>query len=152
MANIDCSKGKFQDGVDSNGDITCATPSGNAPPDIWYARYDYTDTPQNADTTLATLSLPAGSFLVQAAGTAEDDGAGNGNVEMSCHFDPAGGATPPAARLTLPAVLATFINAAEKAGASSVASNPLTELVRLVERSLLGQGDHRRLSGLTVKW
>ncbi len=93
-ANESCSAGKFQNGVDAAGDITCATPAVGGGPELWHIEYRGGDTPEDVDTTLATLSLPAGTYLVDATGTAEDDGGGNDNVDMQCRFsfqDPFGG-------------------------------------------------------------
>ena len=90
-ANESCASGKFQNGVDSSGDITCGTPSAGSGPDGWFGSYSATNTPQGADTTLTSLSLPAGTFLLQAMGTATDDAGGNDEVDMSCQFS--GGTT-----------------------------------------------------------
>ena len=87
-ANESCASGKFQNGVDASGDITCATPgAGPSGPDVWYTNYPNMDTPQGDQTTLATLSLPAGSYLLEAFGSAQDDPGGNDHVEMLCDFD-----------------------------------------------------------------
>jgi len=88
-AGESCSGGKFQNGVDANGDITCGTPaSGPSGPDVWSTGYSPSNTPQGSDTTVATLSLPAGTFLVQGMGTGADDADGNDNVDMSCKLSP----------------------------------------------------------------
>jgi hypothetical protein len=86
-AGENCSSGKFQNGVDANGDIKCGTPAGSAGPDVWSTYSDGTDTPQNGDTTIASISLPAGTFLIETSFDAADDFDGNGEVVMICTFD-----------------------------------------------------------------
>ena len=87
-AGENCSSGKFQNGVDANGDIKCATPAtGPAGPDLWLANgTPNQDLPQGSETTLVTLSLPAGTFLLSGDGTVRDDAGGNDNVDYDCTF------------------------------------------------------------------
>jgi hypothetical protein len=89
-ASETCSSGKFQNGVDANGDIKCATPAaGTSGPDVW-ATYvaGPVDTPQGGNTPIATLSLPAGTYVVDADFTAFDDIVGDGEILMNCDIEP----------------------------------------------------------------
>jgi hypothetical protein len=92
-ANENCAAGKFQNGVDASGDITCAAPPASAGPGVWSTSNGEVNTPQNADTTVATLSLPAGAYLVEVSLMGADDLGGNGNVDMYCKLDSGGGST-----------------------------------------------------------
>jgi hypothetical protein len=93
-AGESCASSKFVDGIDANGDVTCSSPAGgggsggSSGSDVWVARNlgIQIDTPQDQDTTLATLSLPAGTFLLEATGDAADDPGGDGRVQMQCTF------------------------------------------------------------------
>lgn len=93
-AGESCSGGKFQNGIDANGDITCATPAGGAGPEVWSTNVEGPiDTPQFGDTPIATLSLPAGTYVVDAAFSAGDDIGGDGEIKMTCLIDPGGSST-----------------------------------------------------------
>ena len=90
-AGESCSSGKFQNGVDSNGDITCGTPAagGSSGPELWITRsLDAQDTPEGITVTLATLSLPAGSFVLTAHVNGFISEAGRDDSDLQCHFDP----------------------------------------------------------------
>jgi hypothetical protein len=87
-----CPSAQFMNGIDNNGAATCATPSAPGP-DVWQTSNPGQDTPQAQTTTVATLSLPAGSFLVQVSGDAADDNNGNENVAMKCQVDNGGPGT-----------------------------------------------------------
>jgi len=91
-ADMSCPANEFQNGVNANGDPTCATPSsGSAGPGLWFDReLGDQDTPLNIDTALATVSLPAGSFLLNADGWALADADGS-DVALDCTFAPGGG-------------------------------------------------------------
>jgi hypothetical protein len=85
-----CPSAQLVNGIDNGGAVTCAAPSAPGP-DVWqYQNNTFQDTPQNHTTTVGTLSLPAGSFLVQVSGTAADDQDGNDAVGMSCFVDHSG--------------------------------------------------------------
>lgn len=93
-AGESCSSSKFVNGINSDGDITCGTPSsgGSSLPAIWVTRnLGDQDTPEQLDTTVATLSLPAGSFLLTGEGFAAGDTLDN-DINLGCHFDAGSGA------------------------------------------------------------
>ena len=94
-AGENCTNSKFINGIDANGDITCATPPSTPPPsgpDVWVDREIASqDTPVDIVTNVATLSLPAGTFLIQATGTAQDDNNSDDQVSMYCQLDGQGG-------------------------------------------------------------
>jgi hypothetical protein len=87
-ANESCASGKFQKGVDASGDITCAAPGGGPSlPGIWTTFRGLINTPQNADTTIGTLTLPAGNYLVETSFMGMDELGGNDTVDMYCSLD-----------------------------------------------------------------
>ena len=94
-AGENCSSGKFTNGINANGDITCGTPAtGSSGPDLWLAHgTPNQDLPQGSETTLVTLSLPAGTFLLSGDGTVSDDSGGNDNVDFDCTFTAGSGTT-----------------------------------------------------------
>jgi hypothetical protein len=89
-ANADksCPSGQFQNGVNGDGDPSCATPgsSSSSGPDVWVTGNTFVNTPAIESSTLATLSLPAGTFLVEATATASDDSQGNEKIAMGCYL------------------------------------------------------------------
>jgi hypothetical protein len=90
-ANADksCPSGQFQNGVDADGDPTCALPSSgsSSAPELWVTRNGSDqDTPEGVTVTVATLSLPSGSFLLTGEGSAEADLDGD-SVNLGCFFD-----------------------------------------------------------------
>lgn len=90
-AGESCASGKFVDGIDSSGDVTCNTPSsgggGGSLPDVWFTQnLAHQDTPEHGDVTIATLSLPAGSFLLNAEGLASGDD-NSSDIDAYCWFD-----------------------------------------------------------------
>jgi hypothetical protein len=87
-----CSSGTFATGFDLHGNLNCAPPPAPSGPEVWVARRGQDqDTPQSIDTNIDTLSLPAGTFLLQAQATANDDAnSGNDQIEMICWFDARG--------------------------------------------------------------
>ena len=70
-----------------DGNVTCGTPSaGGSLPDVWAVHEpDGQDTPEHIHTTVATLSLPAGSYFLSANGVAVGDFTGN-DVALDCSF------------------------------------------------------------------
>jgi hypothetical protein len=88
-ASESCPSGKFQNGVDANGDITCSTPSsggGSSASDVWVTGNPFADVPESdAGAVIASLSLPAGAFLVNAKGTAVHDLGGIGATDDFVH-------------------------------------------------------------------
>jgi hypothetical protein len=85
-ANQTCPSGQFQNGVGADGDVTCAAPQDTSTaPEIWMA-FGNGDAPQGEATTFATLSIPAGTFLVHGTGNANDDFDGSDQVAMDCEI------------------------------------------------------------------
>jgi hypothetical protein len=82
--------GGFVKGVDSNGDLTCA----NLPPTsgiaVWQKSANFeVNLPDGEGVDVIQMPLPAGTYLVTAAGTAEDidgtsSGAGDEEVSVGC--------------------------------------------------------------------
>ena len=89
LADQACPTGQFASGFNSVGIVTCASPPRSSGPDLWYVdQLAAQDTPQNSAVTVATLSLPAGTYLLQATGVGQDDSTGSGNgLGLSCWFD-----------------------------------------------------------------
>jgi hypothetical protein len=88
LAGQTCPNGQFTSGIDKVGGLTCATPPSYAGPELWVTeQFAPRDTPQNSTVTVATLSLPAGTYLLQANGVGEGDTVGVHDVWLNCHFD-----------------------------------------------------------------
>ncbi|HZS25077.1 MAG TPA: hypothetical protein VFA30_08830 [Gaiellaceae bacterium] len=88
-AGESCSGGRFVNGIDASGDVTCDAPPGGGPsrPDIWVSRHmEDQDTPVDIPVTVATLSLPAGSFLLTGEAVANGDQSDD-DVGTGCDFD-----------------------------------------------------------------
>jgi len=89
-----CSTGRFVNGIDDSGDVTCGTPStsgGSSLPDVWVTGNTTFDVPDSVVGALVgRLSLPAGAYLVNAKGVAAHDVtelATSGNdVNVSCEL------------------------------------------------------------------
>jgi hypothetical protein len=91
-----CPAGKFAKAIDRAGGLTCAAPPSNtfSGPDLWVTRQvSPQDTPQGTTVIVATLSLPVGTFLLQANGVGEGDNSGVKDVNLGCLFDGAGTTT-----------------------------------------------------------
>ncbi len=88
-----CGGGTFVNGVDLQGNLSCAAPAPPpSGPDVWVTRRPgWIDTPQDMSTTLTKLSLPAGTFALQAQFTASNDGGGDDAVHLDCSFSVARG-------------------------------------------------------------
>jgi hypothetical protein len=86
-ANQDCATGKFANGVDADGDLKCATPSSGSSggTEVWHTFTAYANAPQGFDETVATLDLPAGTYLLHAAGYGDAD-ALDAEVFIACGF------------------------------------------------------------------
>jgi hypothetical protein len=84
-ANESCSSGKFQNGVDSGGDITCATPSAPAGPGVWITSVAEADAP-SPEGLVAYLDLPAGTYLINVKGSAADDVGGDDKMDVECRL------------------------------------------------------------------
>jgi hypothetical protein len=76
-------------GIDAGGDVTCDAPpsGGSSRPDVWVSRHmEDQDTPEGTMVTVATLSLPAGSFLLTGEAVAIGDTSSD-EVATGCGFD-----------------------------------------------------------------
>lgn len=94
-AGQNCSQDSYLTGFGQDGSLNCAqVPAPDIPPgpDGYVThQQDDQDTPQGAEVTVATLSLPAGSFLVEMHGLADNDtGYGGDRIEINCWFGPGG--------------------------------------------------------------
>ncbi len=90
-----CSQDNYVTGFGTDGTLNCAAvPSPDIPPgpDGYATRHpESQDTPENTDTTVATLNLPAGSFELQAHGIAfNDPGYAGDTLILHCWFGPGG--------------------------------------------------------------
>jgi hypothetical protein len=76
-ANESCDSGKFANGINADGNITCGAPSDggtSAPPDVWVTGNGRIDAPNtDVGAIVGTLSLPAGAYLLNAKGQVEHD-------------------------------------------------------------------------------
>ncbi|HEY7398394.1 MAG TPA: hypothetical protein VH538_08835 [Gaiellaceae bacterium] len=83
-----CANGKFVDGIDASGDLTCTAPppAVSSGPEAWVTRTDdEPDVPQNGQyNTILSLSLPAGTFAIDADGQGTDDLSGNDKLILDC--------------------------------------------------------------------
>jgi hypothetical protein len=90
--------GNFARGFDSSGAIQCAAPATSVP-SIWVARVGRADAPQVVSGTdgpiIASLNVPAGTYLLQATLTAHDDD-GDDDVGVFCVIRPHDGGGEPA--------------------------------------------------------
>jgi hypothetical protein len=94
-AGQNCSANNYVTGFGPDGNLNCAavaSPDIPAGPDAYVTRQEASqDTPENADTTLATLSLPNGSFFVNVNGIANNDPDYQGDtLIVHCWFGPRG--------------------------------------------------------------
>lgn len=88
-----CSADNYVTGFGTDGNLNCAAiPDDDPPgPDVFVTRIrGDQDTPEKIATTLATLSLPAGSFTLTAEGFAAGDTVDD-TVNLSCDFHPGAG-------------------------------------------------------------
>ncbi len=87
-----CFHDNYVTGFGQDGSLNCAAIPDDDPvgPDAYVTRHQESqDTPQNIDTTVGTLSLPAGSFLVDAHGLGENDPTNQGDtLILFCWFGP----------------------------------------------------------------
>jgi hypothetical protein len=78
-----CDSGKFANGIDGSGGITCATPTSSGP-EVWQATRGVSFLPKDEGVDLAILSLPAGTYLITAKATVSDwSGGARGDEELS---------------------------------------------------------------------
>ena len=88
----DCASGQFATGFDSSGAVQCAAAS--ARPGVWIKRVSHADAPQTDDkATVATLSVPAGSYYVSVTANAQDDFHGDNQTAIECELSGGGMAT-----------------------------------------------------------
>jgi hypothetical protein len=90
LADQKCPRGKFADGIDGVGGLTCVAPPRETftGPDLWVTRMpNQQDTPQSIEVTVATLSLPAGTFLIQANGVANTVDTSRTKLDLDCRLD-----------------------------------------------------------------
>ena len=83
----DCDSGKFATGFDDDGTIACATPTSGKP-SIWVASIPHADAPKvapgNDSPVVASVNVPAGSYLVNASANAADDVGGDDETHIRC--------------------------------------------------------------------
>jgi len=83
-----CSSGQFATGLDENGGLTCAAPSGgSAAPAVWMKEVSYADAPDlppGDSPVQISLDVPNGSYFVAFTAIASDDFHGNSEVNISC--------------------------------------------------------------------
>ena len=94
-AGQNCSQNSYLTGFGQDGSLNCAeVPSPDIPqgPDGYVTRHpESQDTPELGDATVATLSLPTGSFVLSAHGLANNDPDYEGDtLILYCWFGPAG--------------------------------------------------------------
>jgi hypothetical protein len=93
-AGQNCSAQNYVTGFGPDGSLNCTVVGDDDPvgPDGYVTRHpESQDTPQNTDTIVATLSLPSGSFFVNAHGLANNDPGYVGNsLYLHCWFGPVG--------------------------------------------------------------
>jgi hypothetical protein len=87
----DCPSGEFATGFAGDGVIECAAPAAQGAA-AWIKRVSRADAPQlpaTAETPIvASLSLPAGVFLVHLTAMGVDDFDGNGEIQIDCTLTP----------------------------------------------------------------
>lgn len=85
----DCASGQFATGFDGSGTILCATPSTPGP-GVWVKRVARAEAPETLPSApyaiAASLSLPAGSYVVSFTAMADDDFHGDGEEQVVCRL------------------------------------------------------------------
>lgn len=90
MNDQSCSSGQFANGVDADGDLTCAALPASTGIAVWQktSGFTFVDLPEGEGVDVVMLPLPAGTYLVTATGSARDvDGTTNGDEEVSVGCD-----------------------------------------------------------------
>lgn len=82
----DCPSGEFAKGFTSSGTIDCAAPASRGV-EAWHTFVVSANAPEGFFGDVAALNLPAGSYIVNAAGYGRDDVGGNDEIEINCALD-----------------------------------------------------------------